>query len=237
MKLGIMQPYFLPYIGYWQLMNAVDKYVVYDDVNFIKRGWINRNRIVVNNEPAYINLPIEKGSQNKKINEIYICRDDRFINAELRKIKLSYAKTPFYEDIYPLCEEIFLTDSEKLVDVILNSFKIINEYLDIHTELILSSELHKQSELKGEEKIINICECLQATTYINAIGGRDLYSKQHFKDKNIKLAFLKTKEIVYKQKSMEFIPSMSILDILMNVSKDEIKQLLDRYELIDEENI
>ena len=137
MKLAIMQPYFVPYIGYWQLMNAVDKYVVYDDVNYINRGWINRNRIVVNGEIKYFNVPIIGASQNKKINEIYINHDKRQIDKNLRMLELSYKKAPFFEPVYTLMKNIMYSDKQKLSEYLFDSLKSINEYIGIETELLL----------------------------------------------------------------------------------------------------
>ena len=112
MKLGIMQPYFFPYIGYWQLLNAVDEYVIFDDVNYINRGWINRNRILVNGEPQYINLQLTGASQNKLINEIEVACDPSFAKKRLRTLEQSYGKAPFYQDTMALVTDI-LDDPEK----------------------------------------------------------------------------------------------------------------------------
>lgn len=231
MKLAIMQPYFLPYIGYWQLMNYADKYVVYDDVNYIKGGWINRNRIIVNDSIAYINIPLMKSSQNKTINEIYIDRNDRFIKKELRKVELSYAKAAYFKTVYPLCEKIFRYDGDKLVDFIMHSFIILKEYMGIDTEIILSSEIKKDNELKGEKKIIDICKRLKATQYINSIGGKQLYVKEQFESNGIQLSFIKTKDIRYNQGTLTFHPNMSILDIIMNVEREQVKNMLKMYQI------
>ena len=143
MKLGIMQPYFVPYIGYWQLMNAVDKYVIYDDVNFIKGGWINRNRILVNGQPKYFNIPMIGASPFKLINEIGVNNDLQLINKNLRIIEAAYKKAPYYKDVYPIVEEILKCGKNDIAGYIEESFKVINKYLGISTELIVSSNLKK----------------------------------------------------------------------------------------------
>ena len=102
MKIAIMQPYFFPYLGYWQLMNIVDKFVIYDDVNYIKRGWINRNRILVEGKPFYIHVPVMKASQNKIINEMEVFVDSSLRKKELKTIELAYKKAPFFDSVYPL---------------------------------------------------------------------------------------------------------------------------------------
>ena len=233
MKIGIMQPYFLPYIGYWQLLNAVDQYVIYDDVNFIKGGWINRNRILVNKESKMLTLKLNKASSNKLINEIEILDDIIQIRQILKTIETFYRKAPYFEVIYPLIEKILNFKELNLAKFIKNSFEIICEYLDIKTKLIISSSLEKKNELKGQDKVINICNILKATEYYNAIGGQKLYSFDKFKEETIQLKFLKTKDIKYKQLDNEFIPNLSILDVLMFNSKEEIKKMLNSYLLIN----
>lgn len=232
MKVGVMQPYFVPYIGYWQLMNAVDKYVVYDDVNYIKSGWINRNRILIDGQPKYLNISVLSASQNKLINEIELNSDEQYINKNIRKIQESYKRAPYFNDIYPLIEEILKCRTRNIVDYIMKSFRIITEYLNITTELILSSTLDKDCGLKGSKKILSICQLLGATEYYNAIGGKDLYLQKDFNDRGIQLKFLQTDYIYYKQFGKEFQPNLSIIDVMMFNSQEQVKELLHKYTLI-----
>lgn len=234
MKIGIMQPYFFPYLGYWQLMNAVDKYVVYDDVNYIKGGWINRNRILSNGEVKYINLPILGASSNKKINQIQTNKEVCLIRKTLRTVEYAYKKAPYFKDVFPLIEQIMCFEGESVAEFIINSFKIINEYLDINTELMVSSKLDKDSTLQGQDKVLNICELLGASEYYNASGGQKLYSFSAFSQKGIQLKFLQTNDITYKQFDSEFENNLSIIDILMFNSKDKVKEMLNDYTLITE---
>ena len=234
MKLGIMQPYFVPYIGYWQLMNAVDKYVIYDDVNFIKGGWINRNRILVNGEVKYFNIPMLGASPYKHINEVGVNNDDKLIDKNLRIIEGGYKKAPYYEAVYPLIREMLTCKKENLALYITNSFKIISKYLDIHTEFIISSELKKDCSMKGQEKVLSICSILGATEYYNAIGGQQLYSYSDFQKQGISLKFLQTQEIVYEQFQNEFQPNLSIIDVMMFNSVEQIQQMLQKYTLVCE---
>lgn len=143
MKLGIMQPYFLPYIGYWQLLNAVDTYVLYDDVNFIKGGWINRNRILQNGSPAYINVPMIGASSFKKINEIGINRNPQVLSKPLKTIEQNYRKAPMFGSVFPLMEEIFCFQTGNLSEFLFHSIASVCGFLGIHTKIILSSELEK----------------------------------------------------------------------------------------------
>ena len=232
MKLGIMQPYFFPYIGYWQLMNAVDKYVVYDDVNFIKGGWINRNRILLNGEGKYFNLPMLGASPNKKINEVRVNNNEAIINKNLRIIEACYKKAPYYNDVYVILERILRCNEENLASFIMFSFKEICSYLDISTELIMSSNLQKDNSLRAQNKVIHICKLLGATEYYNAIGGQKLYSYDYFFDNDIELNFLKTDNIEYKQFNNDFVSNLSIIDVMMFNSVDKIQKMLNSYELI-----
>lgn len=234
MKLGIMQPYFIPYIGYWQLMNLVDKYVIYDDVNFIKGGWINRNRILVNGKVQYFNIPMLGASPNKLINEIAVNNDDRIIEKNLRVIQAAYKKAPYYQDVYPLMENILRCGRDNLAKYIIYSFGILCDYLDIHTEMIISSDLTKKNSLCGQDKVLEICRILGATEYYNAIGGKDLYSFSSFEEKGIQLKFLKTGNIWYEQPALEFQRDLSIIDIMMYNSKKEIKDFLNEYIIVAE---
>lgn len=234
MKLGIMQPYFMPYIGYWQLMNAVDKYIIYDDVNFIKGGWIHRNRILINGQIKYFNIPMLGASSQKLINEIAVNQNENLKNKNLRILMNAYQKAPYFNDIFPILEEILNCKETILSKFILNSFQYINEYLNIQTELILSSSLKKDCNLRGEKKVLAICELMNATEYYNAIGGRELYSFEAFERKGIKLNFLKSTTIKYSQFSDHFQENLSIIDILMFNSKEQIKEMLRSYTLIKE---
>lgn len=232
MKLGIMQPYFLPYIGYWQLLNAVDKYVIYDDVNYIKGGWINRNRILINKEAKYFTIKLNGASSNKLINEIEVSTDKIYKKKMLKTVEEGYKKAPFFNIVFPIIEEIIENDEKNLAKYLKYSIEKICNYLEIKTELFMSSELEKDNSLKGKDKVINICKKLGATEYYNAIGGQELYSFEEFKDNGIELKFVKTEEIIYKQFNDEFIGNLSMLDILMFNSKEIIKEFLNNYNLI-----
>lgn len=230
-KIAIMQPYFFPYIGYWQLINAVDIFVLYDDVNFIKKGWINRNNILLNKSKHLITIPLLNVSQNKHINECIISDDDKIINNIIKTINLAYRKAPYYNLVFPTLEKIIKTKGS-ISDLVLKSVLWIKEYLNIDTEIILSSSIDKNNELKGQDKIIEIVKKLNGNHYINAIGGQELYDKEIFNNNEIKLNFIKMKEIKYKQFNNEFIPNLSFIDVLMFNSPEEIKRMLNDYELI-----
>ncbi|MBU7317611.1 WbqC family protein [Paenibacillus oleatilyticus] len=232
MKLAIMQPYLFPYIGYFQLIQSVDVFVIYDDVNFIKRGWINRNRILINSEEYLFTLPLIKASQNKKINEIYI--NDPVNNKKnlLKLIEYGYSKAPYFNQVFYLIEEIFLTKEDNLSGFIKLSLEKISYFLEIRTKFLVSSSIDKDINLKGQYKILDICKCLKADEYINAIGGIELYDKELFRKNKIHLSFIKSMELTYDQGGGSFIPWLSIIDMLMFVPKKEIQAMLNQYELI-----
>ena len=233
MKVAIMQPYFLPYIGYFQLINAVDKFVIYDNIEFTKKGWINRNRILVNGKDEFMSLPITKASDFLHVNQRYLVSN--FENEKikiLRKIKECYRKAPYFEIIYTLIEQIFNYENNNLFEFIFNSIKKICQYLDISTELITSSSIDINHNLKSEDKVISICNSLNVTKYINSIGGQNLYEKKNFYNCKIELIFIRSEPIAYEQFDNEFIPWLSIIDIMMFNSKEQIKKYLNEYALI-----
>lgn len=232
MKVGIMQPYFLPYIGYWQLLNAVDEYVIYDDVNFIKQGWINRNRILVDGKPFYFNLPMLGASSNKRINEIRVNQSGKLLNKNLRTIEMAYRRAPYFSQVYPLMRKIMNDNEEILSCFILDSIKLICEYIGIKTTILVSSSLKKNNTLKGKDKVLHICSLLGATEYYNAIGGRTLYSFSQFEERGIKLNFLQTDPIEYLQFGNDFQPNLSILDVMMFNPVTRIREMLEQYTLV-----
>lgn len=231
MRLGIMQPYFFPYIGYWQLMDAVDKYVIYDDVNYIKGGWINRNRILVNGEVRYFNLRLSKASPYRFINEIELL-DDRVARRKLLDtLQTNYSKAPYYKSTMEVIRKILESDINNLAAFLTNQIQIIASYLSLDTEFILSSSLKKDCDLKGEDKVISICKILGADTYINAIGGKSLYSNQRFLSSGLNLFFLQSGNIEYSQFGQNYESNLSIVDTMMFCSPEEIKKMLKEYTL------
>lgn len=228
MKIGIMQPYFLPYLGYWQLMNLVDEYVILDDVNYIKRGWVNRNRILLNGKDHMITLPMDKANPFMKINENTLCDiPDKII----KTIDLAYHKAPLYRQGISICEKILSFKERNLAKFLINSIRVVAEALNIETNLLVASELNHSPELKAQEMIIDICRIRNATEYYNAIGGMELYSQAAFAAKGMRLFFLKSKLPEYNQFGNGFVPGLSILDLLMFNPIDKIKDMLAQYEL------
>lgn len=232
MTLAIMQPYFLPYIGYFQLMQAVDRFVVYDDVAFINRGWVNRNQILVAGKAHLFTIPLREASQNKKIREIQLDESTKWREKLLRTVEQSYKKAPQFEPAYALLSQVLGTPAESIADLARNGLEAVNAYLGIQTEVIPSSTVYENEHLKAQERILDICLKEGATRYINPTGGRDLYDKTIFSEAGIDLFFIQSKRENYFQKSPEFVPWLSILDVLMWNEVDQTRGLLGGYELV-----
>lgn len=229
MKLGIMQPYFMPYIGYFQLMKAVDKYVVYDDVNYIKGGWANRNHILINGEKEMFTVTLQKASQNKLFNEIVIGDDFKKL---MKTLQMNYSRAINFDQTMVLMERIISFPNKQLAVFIANSFREILSYLSVETEILMSSEIPKDNSLRGKDKIIQICEILGADTYYNAVGGKNLYDQEEFREHGITLNFVDSLPQVYSRlHTREFVSGLSMVDVLMNNTKDEVNRLLDSFQL------
>lgn len=230
------QPYFMPYIGYWQLINMADVFIISDDYNYIERGWINRNRILENGKVKYFNIEIEQASSKKKINELYL--SENFKKEEkLKRLRGAYLKAPYFDAGFALMEKIFSCEDRNLAVFLEHSIRCICEYLDIHTKFIRSSEIPGNALLKKEYRIYDQCSYVGADTYINAIGGQKLYNYEQFNEQGIRLGFIQTGDICYKQLWYEFEPGLSIIDVLMFNSKEEIKQMLTQYTVLWEESV
>lgn len=227
-----MQPYFLPYIGYFQLINAVDRFVIYDDVNFIKKGWINRNNILVNGNASLITVPLKEASQNKLIKEIQTSEEDNWRDKFLKTIGLSYKKAPFFPEVFGLFKKNIQSQEQSITGLNLSFFEAICDYLKMPVDFVQSSSVYNNTHLKGQDRILDICLREYASDYINPIGGMELYSKDKFRDKNIKLHFINSLNIEYKQFNNHFVPWLSILDVLMFNPVEEVKKLLNEYKLL-----
>jgi hypothetical protein len=228
MKIAIMQPYFCPYIGYFQLMNAVDEFIVYDNIEFTKKGWINRNRILVDGKDSYITLTLKKASDYLFVKNRYL--SDSW-NADrkkmLNKIREAYRKAPFFNTTYSIIEKCILSDENNLFRFILNSLYTIKDFLGIKTSFVISSAIPIDHTLKAEKKVIEICKAMKSDIYVNPIGGVGMYEKENFSNAGIELRFLKTDNIIYNQFDNKFIPSLSIIDVMMFNDKEKIKIFLE----------
>ena len=206
MKIAIMQPYVFPYIGYFQLVSAVDKFVFYDDVNYIKKGWINRNRILVNNEANLFTIPVLKASQNKLINEIKLGIDEKWICQFYSTLEHNYKKAPYYHETILLIQQVINQQSTSISDLAIASIELISNYLMIPTSFEKSSTNYQTSKgMEKADRLIEICKLNHVETYINPVGGKELYDKPYFKAKNVDLFFIINKITPYQQFKTHFI--------------------------------
>ena len=233
MRIAIMQPYFFPYIGYFQLIAAVDKFVVYDDVNYINRGWINRNNILINGASSLIQIPLSGASQNKMIYEVEIVNEAKWKVKLLRTIELNYKKAPFFLAIYDLIQTEINKGHTNIAGLNVESTKAVCKHLGINTQIIPSSSHYQNKHLRGQDRILDICKTENADHYMNPIGGLELYDRELFNENKIKLNFIQSSAISYPQFNNLFIPYLSIIDVLMFCEPSYIRtKLLGAYELI-----
>jgi hypothetical protein len=230
MRLAVMQPYLLPYLGYWQLIHASDKFVIYDDVNYIPRGWINRNRLLVNGQPVYITLPLRDSSQNKKICQMQFTEDQRAPLRMLRTIELAYRRAPGFSWAFPCIEHSMRDGSGNLAEFLAHQIDAVCRLLGIQTEIVMSSRIYGNAELTGVDRILDLCRRNGATEYLNLPGGRTLYQPVAFKERGVKLGFISTESIAYRQIGVAgFVPNLSIVDVLMCLGKDGVRHHLTSY--------
>jgi hypothetical protein len=232
MKLGIMQPYFFPYIGYFQLVAAVDRFVVYDNVKYTKKGWINRNRYLLEGKDAVFTVPVKGASDFLEVRERFVAEDfDR--QKLLARIGQAYRKAPFFEPAFALFSKAVSNPDRNLFGFVRQSIADVCGYLGITTAIVPSSSIAIDHSLRGEQKVVALCRATGASEYINAVGGLDLYSQDVFARQGIALRFLRSRPIEYKQLGAPFVPWLSILDVLMFNDADTTRGFLtDGYELI-----
>jgi hypothetical protein len=231
MKVGIMQPYFLPYIGYWQLVSAADVFVVYDNIQYTKKGWFNKNRYLLNGKDALFSINLQKDSDLLNVNQRYLSSVYKR-NKLIAKLENAYHEAPMKKEVFPIIERIINCPNNNLFDYIYNSIMDICDYLNIKTKIVISSAININHSLKSEQKVIAICREMKADSYINPIGGMGLYSKNSFASEDIVLTFIKSKPIYYKQFDNNFVEWLSILDVMMFNTPEEINMMMNSYDLL-----
>jgi len=229
MKIAIMQPYFLPYIGYFQLINAVDEFVFYDDVNFMKKSYINRNSMLLNQKAFQFTVPLKDVSQNKLIKDVEVFMDQKWFNGFLKTLEHAYKTAPFYNEVLQIVKNVFDYDYNTISDLSIKSVLEVCTYLNINCKFSISSKDYSTSKgLNKTERLIAIAKQSGKQTYVNAIGGQSLYNKSEFKAQGIDLAFIEAQTIEYKQFENDFVPFLSILDVLMFNSIDDSNEMLNK---------
>lgn len=231
MILSANQPYFMPYLGYWQLIDSADLFLIGDDYNYIRNGWIGRNRVLVAGEPAYVSIHIKGASSNRLISELEIA------SVEAPRImgilRHNYGRAPYFEDTMELMEDILQYPDHNLSAFLTHSIEKVCRHLGIKTEIGKTSDFGTYGRLKKEERIYEYCRLTGADTYINAIGGQDLYSIEEFRHHGIALKFINSQPSSYSQRNDTFVPGLSIIDVMMHNSKEQISDMLTQYSLIE----
>ncbi|GKW30211.1 WbqC family protein [Pectobacterium brasiliense] len=231
-KYAVMQPYFFPYIGYFQLMAEVDVFVVYDNIKYTKKGWINRNRILLNGKDSTFSLPLKKDSdfldvKDRVLSETFN-RDDL-----INKIRGAYRRAPYFKNVFPLLENIINYRDDNLFNYILYSLVSIKRYLGLTCDIKVSSSINIDHSLKSQDKVLAFGNALGAKSYSNPPGGISLYSQEAFSLHGMTLNFIQPNNIIYKQFDEPFVAWLSIIDVMMFNSSDEVLHLItNEYELI-----
>ena len=232
MKLAIMQPYFFPYLGYFQLMAMSDVFVLHDDVQYIKGGWVNRNRILLNGADRMITFPVQKGAYDLAINERNYVDGNQPRRDILNLVKQAYARSPCYREIFPIVEELLHYEDSNVARFNENLIRRIADYLGLACSIITSSGLEKDDSLAGEARVLEICKRLGATGYTNPQGGQTLYDTATFRAAGIALRFLVMRPVPYAQRSPGFMPYLSIIDVLMELGAAGIRPYLAEFDLV-----
>ncbi|HAF96499.1 MAG: hypothetical protein A2X34_01295 [Elusimicrobia bacterium GWC2_51_8] len=231
MKVAVMQPYFFPYIGYFQLISSVDLFVLYDNIKYAKKGWINRNRMLQNGKDMIFSLPLKRDSDSLDVRGRELATDfdcTKFLS----QIRGAYLRAPYFKETFQLIETVMQYPEHNLFRFLFNSITKVCEHLGISTQIKISSDISIDHALKNQDKVLALCGAVKASTYINAIGGIELYKKSAFQKRSLELKFIKSKPLDYVQFDNQFVPWLSIIDVMMFNPKSRIVQILQEYELV-----
>lgn len=227
-----MQPYLFPYLGYLQLLAASDVFVVRNDVAYVEQGWMNRNRILVNGRPHWVTLPVARDSHTLPISARKYVFDKKNPMRALRSLETNYRRAPQFSAVYPLLELILLYEDSSVAGFNTHAITQIASFMEIQTPIVLATDLHQNPELRGQSKVLDICREIGAKIYVNPIGGTTLYNPDAFAAHNIELRFLRSTFREYPQGSSTFVPSLSIIDVLMFNRIVTVREMLKDRELI-----
>jgi len=231
-KTAIMQPYFFPYLGYYQLIASVDLFIVYDNIKYTKKGWINRNRVLLNGTDVMLSLPLKNAPDCSDIRDRELAADfnrDKLVN----QISGAYRRAPYFRHVFPMIEQILQQDESNLFRFLYQSIVGICEEMGVKTKIRISSDIAIDHNLKNQDKVLALCKAVGTDIYVNAIGGIELYSKEDFQKRGIELRFIRSKPFTYPQFDNEFVPWLSIVDVLMFNSPATVRQCIHSdYELV-----
>jgi WbqC-like protein family. len=231
MKLAVMQPYFFPYLGYFQLLHAVDRFVSYDDVNFIKQGWINRNFILMGCQPLRITVPVSGASSFKTIAETPLSPNPAWQGKLLKTLSQAYAQAPFFNPVFTLAESVVRERWDSVAGLALGSIQAVANYLGIKTEIRPSATQYDNRSFQGTTRVLDICRREGAAAYYNLPGGQNLYDPSTFSDAKVELRFIQPGEPRYRQFACAYVPHLSILDVLMFNDRETVSHFLADYRI------
>jgi hypothetical protein len=232
MRVAIMQPYFLPYIGYFQLIGSVDLFIIYDNIKYTKKGWINRNRFLRDGADFVFTVPLRKDCDFLDVKDRAVADD--FDRGKLAsQLREAYRRAPHFDQAFSVIENSIMSPQANLFDYIYGSVVDVCRYLGIGTRIVASSSVAIDPALKAEDRVLALCKVTGASGYVNAIGGQELYSREEFEAHGVELKFLKSHPITYTQFGRPFVPSLSIVDVMMFNSVPRIREFLETgYELV-----
>jgi hypothetical protein len=245
MRLAGSQPYFFPYIGYFQLIHAVDEFILYDHFQYIKGGWIERNRIAMpsgGSKELFIRVPLKKRSSNKWIRDLVIDNSVLWRQKLIKCLRHGYARSPFFDELFPFFEDLVMKEYDLLTDLNSDTIRAVARLLEIRTRIVCASRegLTVEDDLRTANdsceiktrRIFLLCRKEKADTFVNATGGQALYSKEEFREQGIRLLFLRTHKYTGSGETKKPVPLLSIVDMLFNCGVDGTKEMLDYYDLI-----
>jgi len=227
-----MQPYLFPYLGYFQLIASSDIFVFYDDVDFIKQGWINRNKILINDNPHVFTVPCHNASSNETIKDVVVHEDWRR-DKLLKKFRMTYSNAPCFDSAFPLIERVLQASERRVGRLAESSVRQVADYLGLEVDFFRSSDLDVDPSLGRADRLITLTKHFGASTYVNMEGGKELYDKPYFADRGIELLFLTPHLPKYSQYTGDsFHSGLSVIDVMMNVEREAIQSMLRDYELV-----
>ena len=232
MKLAVMQPYLFPYIGYFQLIQSADKFVFYDDVAFIKQGWINRNNILLNEKAHLFSVPVKNISSFEQIRSTSVSYHPEWRSKFLKMIHSAYFRAPYFQTVYELIARVVEPETISVADLARRSVMETCAYVGLDKEFVATSAVYGNGTLKSEARIIDIAVREKADIYNNMLGGADLYSRENFAASGVKLQFIKPILPTYEQLGAAFVPGLSIMDVMMFNSPGQIRNQLNAYEIV-----
>lgn len=228
-KVAVMQPYLFPYLGTYQLAHAADCFVFFDDVAFIKKGYIHRNQLLLDGQAHAFSVPVRQMSQNRTILQHDYTGDWEHLRGLLHA---AYRKAPNHAAVMPLVEAVIGEANENVAHKNARSLRLVFEYLGLAREWRFASDLPSAGPLRGAERIQDLCRQLGAQTYVNASGGRALYDAAAFSAQGLALRFLQSQGTPYAQQGGgAFVPNLSMLDLLMHLPPEAVREQLTRYTL------